>query len=204
MASNLCSCCLEVLSCWFLLSNKTVCDDVLVFWHKYTIYSAPSLAFLSFGVIDVQSMRQCLIWGETVIAHRTHVHERVTWNKAWNRARLGGCMKLHPLLHQLNSNQSHLVVPRYGDCSLSKAITLNQIMDRSFPIRPKAWFSKSDQLVQTHGCGYEWCMCLWVMWRTVCVCRSKKVSFYRHLLSLKGQESQNAVAQCNAHHCSHP
>lgn len=152
MASNFCSCWWAVLLCWFFQSNKTA-EMVCLFSDSSTQIAVHHIGLSR--VIDVHPMRQRLIWGETVIAHTTHEHERVTWNKACNRARLGGCMKLHPLLHQLNSNQSHLVVPRYGDCTLSKAITLNQIMDRSFPIRPKAWFSQSDQLVQTHGCGYE-------------------------------------------------
>lgn len=148
------------------------------------------------GVIAVNSMRQRLIWGETVIAHTTRVHKRVAWNKACTSARLGGGMKLHPLLHQLNWNQSHLLVPRYGDCTLSKAITLNRIMDRSFPIRPKAWLSKSDQLVQTHGREYEQCICL-----LGCVvrCRSKKGSFYSCWLSSKGQEAPSTAAQCDTH-----
>lgn len=145
-ASNLCLCYSKVWSCWFFQSMM-MCSFSVSSSQKAVHRHGRS------GVIDVHSMRQQVIWGETVIAHTTHVHERVTWNKACNRARLGGGMKLHPLLHQLNSNQSHLVVPRYGDCNLSKAITLNQITDHSFPIRPWAWFSKSDQLVQTHGCG---------------------------------------------------
>lgn len=144
------------------------------------------------GVIAVDSMRQRLIWGETIIARTARVHKRVTWNKACTTARLGGGMKLHPLLHQLNWNQSHLLVPRYGDCTLSKAITLNRIMDRSFPVRPKAWLSKSDQLVQTHGREYEhvyWGVCKW----------SKEGSFYSCWLSSKGQEAPSTAAQCDTH-----